>query len=133
MSGPNIDHLLGIWAADVYQHQATPPFASAADLTGYLDAIPHGDAPWQSVQISYSGPIADTPDCPSWMLKDYEVVYRDPRTVLRNQLENPDFANHFDCAPCQQFNLENRRKYKDFMSAKWVWKEAVRDCLPCLV
>ena len=39
-------------------------------------------------------------------------------------LENPDFAEHFDYAPHQQYDTKGRH-YENFMSGDWAWKQAV--------
>lgn len=88
-----------------------------------LDAIPHGDAPWHSFTMAYNGPLPNNP--PEWMTRRYQVFYRDARTVLLNQLANPDFDGHFDSAPYKDYKPNGKRVYQNFFSANWSWKEAV--------
>jgi hypothetical protein len=58
-------------------------------------------------------------------MKEYEVWFRDPRTVVHNMLANPDFNDEFDYAPFRQFDEDGRREFKDYMSAGHSWKLAV--------
>ncbi|KDQ06051.1 hypothetical protein BOTBODRAFT_79140, partial [Botryobasidium botryosum FD-172 SS1] len=119
MSNPNVNVLLELWAADVFKHNANPPFANAEDLQAYLDAIPYGDAPWQTLKVSYSGPLPENP--PSWMLAEYEVVHRNPKTVLINQLDSPEFNCRFDGAPFKETKPNGKREFQNFMSGDWPW------------
>ncbi|KAH9955094.1 hypothetical protein BJV74DRAFT_880179 [Russula compacta] len=48
MSAGDINELLDIWAASLFQHRDHPPFADHNDLYVTINAIPHGDIPWQS-------------------------------------------------------------------------------------
>lgn len=59
------------------------------------------------------------------MLQEYEVWYRDPRMVIRNQLANPDFKDEIDYAPVQEFGIDGERRWKNFMSGNWAWSNAV--------
>ena len=73
-----------------------PPFGSHDALYKSIDAIPYGDCPWQSFSVRYSGPFPEDP--PSWMLADYDVWYRDPLRILKQQIRNPEFAGGIDYA-----------------------------------
>lgn len=126
-SSRNVKELLDLWAADVFRHNDTPPFANVKELHELLDAIPQGDAPWESFKMTYNGPLpASSADTPVWMLRSYTVWFRNPKTVLSNQLGNPDFNDEFDSAPHQDFTTNGKRKFQNLMSANWSWKEAVR-------
>ncbi|KAH7903265.1 hypothetical protein BJ138DRAFT_1020917, partial [Hygrophoropsis aurantiaca] len=61
---------------------------------------------------------------PSWMHGEYEVWYRNPRELLRNQLSNPDFKGEFDYAPRRVFGDDDNRIWSDFMTGNWAWKQA---------
>ena len=121
MSQGNIDILMEPWATTNGDGQA--PFQDHQEMLATIDAINNGDAPWQSFTASYSGtrPPKDPPD---WMLKDYTVFFRDPLTVVRNIVSNPDFNGQFDYAPYTEFENEKQR-LSDLMSGNWAWKQAV--------
>lgn len=123
MSNRNTDTLFDLWAADVLHHKRQPPFADHDDLHEVLDSITAGDAPWHSFQVGYNGELPGT-DVPNWMSGKYDVFYRDPRLVVENILANPEFDGHFDYAPYRQF-ADNKRRWSDFMSGNWCWKQAV--------
>ncbi|KAH9954145.1 hypothetical protein BJV74DRAFT_800246 [Russula compacta] len=59
MSAGDINELLDIWAASLFQHRDHPPFADHNDLYMTINAIPHGDIPWQSFSTSYKGITPD--------------------------------------------------------------------------
>jgi hypothetical protein len=121
MSQGNIDILMELWASTTEDGQA--PFGDHREMLATIDAINRGDTPWQNFTASYSGsrPPKNPPD---WMLKDYTVFFRDPLTVVRNIISNPDFNNQFDYAPYMEFEDEKQR-WSDLMSGKWAWKQAV--------
>jgi hypothetical protein len=124
MSGGDIDTLMSLWKAAMVKHGDDAPFKSHEDLYKTIDATPLGDVPWESFSLSYQG--ARPPDnVPSWMESGYDVWFRDPRTVVRNLLANPDFNNEFDYAPYQEYDANNEHRYRDFMSGNWSWKQAV--------
>ncbi|KAI0644717.1 hypothetical protein C8Q79DRAFT_913020 [Trametes meyenii] len=122
MSGSKIDELMELWACTLPEGQ-DPPFASHEHLYATLDAIKQGDVPWQTFSVSYNGPIPEGA-MPSWMVREYDVWFRDPRLVLREQYSNPDFANDIDWAPKRLLLPNGKRQYRDFMSGDWAWNEA---------
>jgi hypothetical protein len=124
MPGTQIDELMDIWSNTLLAGE-DPPFADHADLYEIIDATVVGDAPWQSFSVNYCGDLPED-NVPPWMLADYDVWHRDPRVVLRNQLANADFKGEFDYAPFQKFDDTGKREWKDFMSANWAYKQAVR-------
>jgi len=121
MSQANINILMDLWASATADGQA--PFQDHREMLATIDAIDGGDTPWQSFTAGYSGtkPPENTPD---WMLKEYTVFFRDPLAVVRNMISNPDFNGQFDYAPYMEFEDEKQR-WTDTMSGKWVWKQAV--------
>lgn len=72
-------------------------------------------------------------DIPPWMLEEYEVWYRNPRVVLRNQLANPDFKDKIDYAPVREFDENGERRWKNVMSGNWAWNNAVCSFYPTLM
>ncbi|CDO70545.1 hypothetical protein BN946_scf184573.g13 [Trametes cinnabarina] len=122
MSGTRIDELMQLWACSLDEGQE-PPFAGRVHMYDTFDGIPVGEAPWDHFSISFNGTPPPGP-LPSWMIREYEVFFRDPRKVLHNQIGNPDFKDDFDYVPKRMYNDTGKRKYKDFMSGEWVWAQA---------
>jgi hypothetical protein len=124
MSARNVDELMDIWTTSKDQDDEYGPFASHEHLYATIDAISHGDAPWKSFTTSFVGNIQ--PDVPSWQTSDYEVWYRDPSTVIKNMLANPDFNEQFDYAPFVELDTTGERRWNEFMSGNFSWRHAVR-------
>jgi hypothetical protein len=123
MSGTCITDLMQIWAS--VQPENDPPFANKVDLHDTIDSTRFGDIPWQSFVVSYTGPRSDGDTTP-WKVASYDVWFRDPLAVLKSQLSNQDFAKEMDFAPKKVLDtLTNRRRYQDFMSGEWAWRQAV--------
>ncbi|KAI6008013.1 hypothetical protein EDC04DRAFT_2871558 [Pisolithus marmoratus] len=78
------------------------PFADHTDLHQVIDAILLGDVPWKSIQAQYLGNVPED-RAPSWMKKSHEVWFHDPNLIVENLLGNPNFNNHFDYVPYQEF------------------------------
>jgi hypothetical protein len=64
------------------------------------------------------------------MQSEFDVWYRDPRTIVKNLLSNPDFDGEFDYSPVQEYDAEDNHRFHDFMTGNWAWKQAV--CLSLL-
>jgi hypothetical protein len=125
ISESKINELLDIWAADVFHHKDSPPFADCKDVYNTIDSIPLGDVPWQSFAAGYQGQRPDI-GSPPWMDSTYEVLFRDPLAVVHNMLRNPDFNGEFDYVPFWEYKANGERCYQDFFSGDWVWMQAVR-------
>jgi hypothetical protein len=124
MSGGDIDTLCSLWAASLAEHGDRPPFMSHSDLYDTIDSTPIGDVQWESFSLRYNGDIpAD--ETPPWMESEYDVWFRDPRTIVQNLLANPDFDGEFDYSPVQEYDMEDNHRFQDFMSGDWAWKQAV--------
>jgi hypothetical protein len=125
MSAGDIDKILHLWGVTLAVHSDNPPFADHRDLYKTIDATPLGDVAWQSFSLQYNG---DKPSrqCPLWMEQSHEVWFRDPHTVVKNMLANPDFKNSIDYVPYREFEEKGEQRcYKDFMSGDWAWQQAV--------
>jgi hypothetical protein len=140
MSGANIDILMELWAAysavrdpeDISESSSNlSPFSEHRDLYRTIDSIPIGGVPWQSITLSFDGPIPDTENPPSWMNAGHTIWFRDPVLLFKNMLANPDFNDSFDYAPYRQYDEHDRRCYKNFMSGDWAWKQAVSVVRSC--
>lgn len=125
MSGGKIDELMQLWACTLPE-DLDPPFANHHHLYDTIDASSQGEVPWQSFSVTYNGDIPNGA-MPSWMVREYDVWFRDPRQVLRNQIGNPDFSGAYDHTPKRVFLANGQRQYKDFMSGDWAWNQAVCD------
>jgi hypothetical protein len=123
MSAGDIDRLLELWSTSLFRHNDTSPFANYKDLYDTIDSIPLGDVKWESFTMKYNGQRPES-DVPRWMDAEYDVWFRDPRTLIRNMISNPDFDGEFDYAPLQEYD-ESGHRYKDFMSGNWAWRQAV--------
>jgi hypothetical protein len=122
MSAGKIDILLKL-IASLYDTQ--PPFTSHQELYALIDAIKQGDVPWNSFSIAYNGlQPPDSVPRPPWMDVEYEVWFRDPLQVLKNQVANPDFKDAMDYSPKRVYH-KGKRQYSDLMSGNWAWDQAV--------
>jgi Plavaka transposase len=125
MSAGHIDDLLELWAASLARHDDEAPFNSHRDLYETIDSTALGDVQWENFTLRYNNNLPDG-EAPSWMQAEYDVWYRDPRTIIKNLLSNPDFDNEFDYSPVQEYDMEGNRRFHDFMTGDWAWKQAVR-------
>ncbi|KAJ6475936.1 hypothetical protein C8R47DRAFT_1181557 [Mycena vitilis] len=121
-SAGQINTALDLWAAQVLQYGAEPPWRTAQELYAAIDSIQHGDAPWKVYQIRYTGPRPPVP--PKWMSETYELCTRNSRTVLHQQLANSDFEDKIDYAPYRQYDADGKRVWSNLMSGDWAWKQA---------
>jgi hypothetical protein len=126
MSAGHIDELMEIWGA--LHPNGNGPFGSHHDLHKVLDSIEDGDAPWESFTMNhpkFTGNPEDDDHLPLWQKADYDVWFRDPRKVLKEQLSNPTFKDGIDYAPKIFFGNKNERIFENFMSGNWAWKQCV--------
>ena len=128
MSASSINELLEIWAATLPENQ-DPPFLNHRHLYDTIDAIEVGDAPWNSFSVSFNGEIPEGDRTP-WKHAQYDVWFRDPHLVLKNQLANTDFATELDFAAKEVTDENDTRRYTDFMSGNWAWRHSVCLCIP---
>ncbi|KAF8900112.1 hypothetical protein CPB84DRAFT_1815450 [Gymnopilus junonius] len=123
MSATNINDLLQVWAATLSEDQ-DPPFVNKEDLYETINLVEVGEVPWQSFSVSYQGAGLSDPNSPSWKHAAYDVWFRDPRLVIKQQLGNRDFANEMDFAPKLVRDEHGTRRYTDFMSGNFAWRQA---------
>ncbi|KAF7333127.1 hypothetical protein MVEN_02378200 [Mycena venus] len=119
MSQGNIDYLLELWGLSMMKHGDLGPYDNYQQLYAAIDDIRVGDAPWKCFKTA-GDPRADAPD---WARQEYEVWYRDPDVVIRNMLDNPDFAGEFDTTPYVELDRDGQRRWSDFMSGNFAWKQ----------
>ena len=123
MSGGDIDILLNLWAASLARHDDDPPFRSHEDIYNTIDSTPLGDVPWESFSLQYNSNLP-AGEVPPWMTSKFDVWFRDPHTIVKNLLANPDFDNEFDYSPVQEYDMEGNHRFQNFMSGNWGWKQA---------
>ena len=125
LSNSIIDKLLDLWSATLLPHNDSPPITDHCDLHSTINTIKLGHVPWKSYTVRYNGLRPENGPTPEWMTTDYQLWYRDPREVIRNIFANPELAGGIDYVPYREFENEKRR-YSDFMSGDWAWKQCVR-------
>ena len=123
MSGTHINDLLQIWARTLPQDQ-DPPFASKNEMYNAIDNLDLGGAPWNCFTVKYNGEIKEG-DVTPWKHKSFEVWHRDPRILMHNQLGNRDYAGEMDTASKDVRDMDDKRRYSDFMSGNWSWRQSV--------
>ena len=116
--------LLAFWSASLAIYDAEPPFSKTSHLHDTIDSIPLGDVAWESFALQYNGP-RPVENIPPWMEAEYDVWFRDSRTLVHNLLSNPDFKSGFDYTPYQERTNEGVHRFQDFMSGNWAWNQAV--------
>jgi len=125
MSAGHIDTLLNLWAASLLEHSDEPPFSNHTELYDAIDSTPLGDVPWEVFNLKYDRVLPEN-EVPAWMTSEYDVWFRDPHSIIRNLLSNPDFDGEFNYTPYQEYDAPGNHRFQDFMSGNWAWKQAVR-------
>ncbi|KAF8804512.1 hypothetical protein BYT27DRAFT_7258988 [Phlegmacium glaucopus] len=103
MSAGNIDELMDIWASSRAEDDKSSPFTSH-----------------KHILFCWRHPNQHT----SWQTADYKVWYRDPSTVIKNMLANPNFHPDFDYVPFVELNDAGERQWNEFMSGNFCWRHA---------
>jgi hypothetical protein len=126
LSASQIDAIMLLWSASLVGSELLSPFHNHKEMYATIDRTPHGDIPWSSFSLQYSGDKPDD-DVPAWMNATYEISYRDPRLVIHGMLANPDFKDRMDFVPYRKYDSRTqKRQWRDFMSGEWAWMQAVR-------
>ena len=116
--------IIAEWARGGLDPDIEPPFTDAKDLYATIDASTLGDVPWQSFTVSYSGSIEEGD--PPWKQASFDIWFRDPHAILKCQLGNRDFSGEMDLSPKKVRDQKTKvRRYQDFMSGNWAWRQAV--------
>jgi hypothetical protein len=128
MSAGDIDDLCELWAASKSKCRCAngnaPPFIHHRDVYKTIDQIDTCDVAWSSFTVTYQGPCR-TDEPPSWMVKEYDVWYRNPHEVIKNMLANTGFNGEMDSTPYRVYGTDGGREYQHFMSGDWAWDQAV--------
>ncbi|KAH9839788.1 uncharacterized protein C8Q71DRAFT_795095 [Rhodofomes roseus] len=121
----DINALLRTQAAyNATQGGGDPPFEDSDELFATVDAIPYGNAPWESFTLQYTGPVDD--DSPSWKRGTFVVHCRNPRTVAHNISRNEEFDGKFDTTPYQEYCAPGAPRFSNVMSGLWAYKQATK-------
>jgi len=118
MSAPDIDFLSNLWRATLAPHGNNPPFTSHTDLYSTIDMTTLGDVAWDTFSLKYNSVLPEGQTLP-WMLSEYDIWFRDPRSLIHNIISNPDFDNEFDYSPIREFDAEGSQRYQNLMSGNW--------------
>ncbi|KAI9436943.1 hypothetical protein H4582DRAFT_1816026, partial [Lactarius indigo] len=121
MSASNITELFDFWALSVEKYDIVALYDSHRTLYATIGAIQDGDAPWQCLSVNAASDD-DPQHAPEWRREEYEVWYWDPDVVIRNLLDNPDFASQFDTAPYIMTDTQGEHRWTDFMSGQFAWR-----------
>jgi hypothetical protein len=124
MSGGDANFIFNLWAASLAAHNDTPPFANHTEMYETIDSTPIGDVSWESFTLEYDG-VRPNDDIPSWMTKEYDAWFRNPRDLVHNIISNPDFDDKFDYGPLQEYTTDGVHRFQNVMSGDWCWKQAV--------
>ena len=125
MPAKRIDTLLDIWAASLLPLGGEPLFANHTDLYRVIDSTSVGEVKWQSFTYEYTSDGQDDNSAP-WKSDSYDIWYRDPREVIHNLLARSDLTSEMDFVPYREYDAaNNQRRWQDFMSGDWAWREAV--------
>ncbi|KAF8432344.1 hypothetical protein L210DRAFT_3311382, partial [Boletus edulis BED1] len=123
MPAAQVDELMQIWARlnhDQNQQPSTPPFTSAHDLHQKIDQIDDSKT-WKSFSFTYAGVDLEDECLPTWKQATYQLVVRDAKLLVQEQLACPEFKDYMDYYPQQIFGDDNQRIWSDFMSGNWAW------------
>ncbi|KAG1883272.1 hypothetical protein F4604DRAFT_1677620 [Suillus subluteus] len=123
MPAAQVDDLMQVLASFEANH-GSPPFNGDAHLHDSIDLIPH-NVPWQSLTLRHPDyeMNLDNPDVPPWKRAEFDVWFRDPCELVKNQLSNPAFAGSIDYAPRQVFDKHSQHMWTDLMTSNWSWNQ----------
>jgi hypothetical protein len=127
MSGAQIDELMQIWASlnkDPGSKFEFPPFASARDLYQKIDQIDNSKT-WHSFSFTYADANLEDERLPTWQRATYQLVLRNAKSLVQEQLACPEFKNHMDYCPRQEFGDHQKCIWSNFMSGNWAWEQCV--------
>jgi hypothetical protein len=126
MPRAQVDELMQILAALNQDHHKDPPFASADDLYQKIDQIDDSKS-WQSFSFSYAGNDLELENgnLASWKQETYQLVLRNAKSLIQEQLACSEFKDYMDYCPCQIFDDDGNRVWSDFMSGNWAWEQCV--------
>ncbi|KAG1724132.1 hypothetical protein EDB19DRAFT_1897950 [Suillus lakei] len=115
MSAGDINKLMHLWGLDHW------------DLYSTIDETPIGDVAWQSFSMKYGVDADPASDLTPWMDTTYTTWFRDPHTIIRSTLGNPNFKNEMDYVPYCEWKGQGEsttRQWRNVMSGNWAWDQA---------
>ncbi|KAI6155928.1 hypothetical protein BKA82DRAFT_101161, partial [Pisolithus tinctorius] len=115
MPQAQVDTLMQLWATSMLPHGDCAPFSDHVDLCQVIDAILHGDIPWKSMQVEFSGGVLEH-GVPCWMKTSCDIWLHDPNAVIETLLSNPDFNDPFDYVPYCEFKPLGECCWENMMS-----------------
>jgi hypothetical protein len=120
-----INKLLKIWAANniAFFDGAEPVFTNAEELHSAIDESTYGGAAWREVEFHYDGHVDE--DSPPWKKATYTSHTRNTFEVVKNMVESSEFRGKWDHTPIEEYTRGRERRYSNFMSGQWAWREAV--------
>ncbi|THU78036.1 hypothetical protein K435DRAFT_700999, partial [Dendrothele bispora CBS 962.96] len=119
MSQGDTDFLLNLWHLSLAKHDDVGPFHNHKAIHEAIDSIKQGSAPWHCF-VTIPNPELPA-DAPKWKKTEYEVWYLDLETVIKNMLDNPEFAEEFDTKPYVELKVDGTQWWSDVMSGNYVW------------
>jgi hypothetical protein len=122
----NINKLLKIWAANnvAFFDGAEPIFANVEELHSAIDDSTHGGAAWRELEFKYDGHVDD--HSPPWKKATYISHTRNALEIVKNMVASPEFRDKWDTTPMEEYyTVGHERRYSNFMSGRWAWREAV--------
>ncbi|THV03658.1 hypothetical protein K435DRAFT_851604 [Dendrothele bispora CBS 962.96] len=109
---------LNLWHLSLAKHDDVGPFHNHEAIHEAINSIKQGSAPWHCFVTT---PDPELPaDASEWKKTEYEVWYRDPETVIKNMLDNPEFAEEFDTKPYVELKADGTRRWSDVMSGNYM-------------
>ncbi|KAF8124100.1 hypothetical protein EV363DRAFT_1178461 [Boletus edulis] len=87
-----------------------------------IDQIDSSKA-WNSFSFTYAGADSMDEDLPTWKQATYQLIVRDAKTLVQEQLSCPELKDHIDYCPHQIFGDHDNRIWSDFMSGNWAWEQ----------
>jgi hypothetical protein len=129
-SESHINQALDHWLAERIRNGGRVedlPWSRARNMYDTIDYFKEGPSIWKTAKFQYTG-SRPTGIPPKWMTQSYDLVFRDARTILLDQISLPELDGHFDYTPYIQFNEKGQRVCSNLMSGTWAWDEAV--CVP---
>ncbi|KAF8427570.1 hypothetical protein L210DRAFT_3614931 [Boletus edulis BED1] len=80
---------------------------------------------WQSFSFSYAGNDLELENgnLASWKQETYQLVLRNAKSLIQEQLACSEFKDYMDYCPRQIFDDDGNRVWSDFMSGNWAWEQ----------
>ena len=110
-------------ALDKAKRDELGPFTSYDHMYKCIGATHLGDAPQKCFTVGYAGDIG--PDDPFWKSAEDEVWYHDPKVIMSQMLNNPDFHGQYDYMPYIGLDKTGKCHWSNFPSGYLSWHHSV--------